>query len=32
MESNSKEIDVSFFFNIYNPFGGQEEFKNDPEP
>ena len=31
MESISKEIVVSFFY-IYNPFGGQEEFKNDPEP
>ena len=31
MESISKEIDVSFF-DIYNPLGGQEGFKNDPEP
>ena len=31
MESISKEIVVSFV-GIYNPLGGQEEFKNDPEP
>ena len=31
MESISKEIYVSFF-DIYNPFGGQEGFENDPEP